>query len=45
MTLNLENEMWAPLVQKAYAKLHGSFDSLHQGSIANALVCPTLLYK
>jgi hypothetical protein len=33
-----ENEFWVPLVEKAYAKLHGSYDAINAGKITDALV-------
>eukprot|EP01123_Difflugia_compressa_P014237 TRINITY_DN716_c0_g1_i1.p1 TRINITY_DN716_c0_g1~~TRINITY_DN716_c0_g1_i1.p1 ORF type:complete len:717 (+),score=139.55 TRINITY_DN716_c0_g1_i1:3-2153(+) len=32
------NELWVPLIEKCYAKLHGSFEVLESGSIIDALV-------
>lgn len=35
---SVQNEFWIPLVEKAYAKLHGSYEALADGHLADALV-------
>lgn len=34
-------QVWAPLIEKAFAKLHGCYESLGRGSIEQGLRCLT----
>lgn len=31
------NETWLPLLEKAYAKVHGDFEAIHRGSVGDAV--------
>uniref|UniRef100_A0A6B2KYH0 Calpain catalytic domain-containing protein n=1 Tax=Arcella intermedia TaxID=1963864 RepID=A0A6B2KYH0_9EUKA len=33
-----KNELWVPVLEKCYAKVHGSFEAIESGSIADGLV-------
>lgn len=36
-----EQQVWAPLIEKAFAKLHGCYESIGRGSVEQGLRCLT----
>jgi hypothetical protein len=36
--LSKANEFWVPIIEKAYAKVHGSYEAIESGNICDGLV-------